>query len=43
MSKERESDRERGPIAPINVHWGDLSVTHEIKMLGCEKQGRDRK
>ena len=31
-----------GPQAHIREPGGSLSVTHEIGMLGYEKQGRDR-
>lgn len=30
-----------GPQAHIREPGGSLSVTHEIRMLGYEKQGRD--
>ena len=35
-------DRNMGPRAHIIEPGGSLTVTHEIGMLGCEKQGRDR-
>lgn len=40
---EQLREKKEGPKAPIKAHWGVLSVTHEIKMLGCDKQGRDCK
>ena len=35
-------DYSLGPKAPIREPGGSLSVTHEIRMLGFEKQGRGR-
>lgn len=35
-------DYHMGPQAHIREPGGSLSVTHEIRMLGYEKRGRDR-